>query len=265
MFNVLRRCALAAGVCIAVSPLAAQEPAAAPDSVYDVAHVDVPPGALNAEELGAALYAKYPPRLKAAGVNGTATASMIVGRDGVPAALQVVSSSDSAFHAPTLEVVAMLRFSPALVSGRPVPARVTQTIGWETCNEPPRPDSTGAYEFSDVETVPHPRNIRRFRSALQRLYPAPLRAANVAGEVYVRFRAEPDGTVSHAHVIETTDERFNEATISAVHELRFTPARMGGRPVPVWIEMPVAWNARSRPGVPARAPRGNESRSGRRP
>jgi TonB family protein len=265
MLRTIFRFAIGAKVCAAAAPLAAQDPRPGPDGVYEVAEVEVRPEALNLGELGAALYAKYPPRLKAAGVNGTATVSMIVGRDGVPAALQVVSSSDSAFHAPTLAVLAMLRFSPALVSGRPVPVRVTQTIGWETRNEPPRPDSTGAYEFSDVETVPHPRNIRRFRSALQRLYPAPLRAANVAGEVYVRFRAEPDGRVSHVHVIETTDERFNEATISAVHELRFTPARMGGRPVPVWIEMPVAWNARSRPGVPARAPRGLESRSGRRP
>jgi protein TonB len=265
MLRISFRIAVTAAVCAAAPALAAQDPQPGPDGVYDLVHVDVRPAVLNAEGLGAELYAKYPPRLRAAGVNGTATVSMVVGTDGVPGALQVVSSSDSAFDAPSLEVAAMLRFSPAQVSGQPVPVRVTQTIGWETRTGAHQPDSTGAYELGQVEEAPRATNARRLQRALQRLYPAPLKAAGVGGEVQVRFRVGPDGTVSHAHVIDTTDDRFNAATISLVHELRFTPARIGGRPVPVWMEVPIAWSAVPRPGVPPRAPRGNESRGRRNP
>jgi hypothetical protein len=67
MVYFLVQCALVAGVCTAASPLTAQEPAPAPDSVYELGEVEVGPAVLNAAELEAAQEASYPPHLKTPG------------------------------------------------------------------------------------------------------------------------------------------------------------------------------------------------------
>jgi TonB family protein len=234
--------ALPLAVCLAGGPLAAQDASAAADTVYEVTAVEVRPEALNVEELGEALYARYPPRLRAAGVNGTATVSLVVGSDGVPRDVRLVASSDSAFDAPTLEAVALLRFSPAQMDGRAVAVRLELPVGWETRTVAPQPDSTGAYELGQVHVQPRPTNVRALRAALARLYPAHLRSPAIQAVVYVRFRAAPDGTVTHAHITESSDARFNEATIAAAQVLRYTPARIDGRPVAVWLELPIRWS-----------------------
>ncbi|HEX8318611.1 TonB family protein [Longimicrobium sp.] len=249
MIGFLVRCALVAGVCTAASPLAAQEPAPARDSVYELAEVDVAPALLNAAELEAAQEASYPPRLKDAGMNGSVLVAMTVGTDGRPRDLQLVSSGDTAFDAPTMAIASLLRFSPARVSGRNVRVRLELTIDWrlERPRDTPGPDSTGAYELSEVTEVPRPLNRDAIRAEMVRSYPRELRRSGVIGSVQVRMRLADNGRVSAAFVTHSTDARFNEASLALARVLRFTPATIGRKRVAVWVELPFQWEE---PGAP---------------
>ena len=244
MIDFLVRCALVAAVCTAASPLAAQEPAPAPDSVYEVAEVEVAPALLNAEELEGAQEASYPPRLRDAGVNGTAVVAMTVGTDGVPRDLQLGSTGDTAFGAPTLAIASLLRFSPAQVSGRDVRVRLELTIDWDSGPrrlDRPGPDSTGAYELSEVTEMPRPLNRAALVAEMVRSYPRELRRSGVTGTVQVRMRLGEDGRVSAAFLTHSTDARFNEASLALAQALRFTPATIGRKRVAVWVELPFQW------------------------
>jgi TonB family protein len=260
MLNLLRRCALVAGVCTAASPLVAQEPAPAPDGVYDLAQVEVRPRALNAAELAGALEASYPPHLRDAGVHGKVVVAMIVGTDGQPRDLELVSTSDTAFAAPTLAMASLLRFSPAQVSGRDVRVRLSLPINWMPAPraDTPGPDSTGAFELSEVTDTPRLLNQDALVGAMTRSYPPELRRNGVTASVQVRFRVGEDGRVSTAYVTSSTDARFDAGAVEVARVLRFSPARLDGQPVAVWVDLPLHWNqgerlpprGSSRPRVP---------------
>lgn len=86
----------------AASAAAAQHPtAAAPDTarVYQLADVQIPPSAQNSGDLLKALNATYPPHLRAAGTPGTVQVRLVIGADGVPRDVTVLSATDSAFSA----------------------------------------------------------------------------------------------------------------------------------------------------------------------
>jgi TonB family protein len=93
--------------------------------------------------------------------------------------------------------------------------------------------------------VEYPRVTDRaqFARSLARGYPAELRRARERGEVLVRFRVKEDGLVDAAsvQVLRSTNEAFNAGAMEAVRQLRFRPAAVYGRPVKVWIELPVVF------------------------
>jgi protein TonB len=105
------------------------------------------------------------------------------------------------------------------------------------------PPDEGTYELSAVEEQPRPRNIADLRRQLERNYPPLLRDARVTGTVQVRMRVMEDGTVdpSSIQVTSSSHEQFNDPTIRSVQRLRFSPAKVNGRPVKVWVELPIQW------------------------
>jgi TonB family protein len=108
---------------------------------------------------------------------------------------------------------------------------------------PPDPAEVSTYELSMVEEFPRPTNTPEFSRALTSSYPSALRDERVSGEVQVRFRVLEDGSVDPGSVsiVSSTHEAFNEPSARSVLVLRFRPAYVGGRPVKVWIVLPIAW------------------------
>jgi TonB family protein len=105
------------------------------------------------------------------------------------------------------------------------------------------PPDEGTYELSAVEEMPRPTNTADFSRQMARNYPPLLRDSGVQGTVQVRFRVLPDGRVDgeSIQITNSTHEQFNDPTIRAVRTLRFRPARVNNRPVPVWVEQPIQW------------------------
>ncbi|HEU4882816.1 MAG TPA: energy transducer TonB [Longimicrobium sp.] len=238
--------------------LTAAAPAAAqmlpPDTarIYELAEVEVLPRPRNIPVFTESLAKGYPPHLRASGVGGTVQMEFIVGPDGWPVNVRVLSSPDSSFNIPSIRAVLLLQFTPARVQGRPVFVRVEQPIIWRS--EPTqaagcahRPElAEGEYELCEVQQLPVPVNTGDFQRLLARNYPLGAADLPVAATVQVRFRVEPNGTVSAPSVIRSNDARFNDATLLMVRTLRFRPARLNGRPVAVWVEQPIQWVPPSR-------------------
>lgn len=57
----------------------------------------------------------------------------------------------------------------------------------------------------------------------------------------VRFVVTERGEVGPGRVTHSSDARFDAATIQAIRVLRFRPGQVGGRAVPAWVELPIAW------------------------
>lgn len=229
-------------------PSAAQQ--AAPDSarVYDLHEVEALPRPQNVAEFATVLQHAYPPHLRQSGVGGTVQVAFVVGTDGQPRDVRVVSTSDSSFSAPTAQAVSLLRFSPAQLQGRPVPVRVEQPVVWRTeaapaaaAPAPGPPDSIRVYAVEEADVRPIPRNFGDFHAALRELYPRELRDARPQAAVLVRFVIDPSGRVQYPHVHRSSDARFDGVSVEAVRRLLFQPARRQGAPVWVRMEVPVAW------------------------
>ncbi|WP_420129195.1 energy transducer TonB [Longimicrobium sp.] len=231
---------------LAAAPAAAQQTPPDSSRVYELSEVEVLPRPQNASELITALNQGYPQHLREAGVGGMVQVAFVVRPDGQPVDVRVLSTPDSSFNTPTVQAVSLLRFTPAQVQGRPVAVRVEQPITWRvvaaTAPVVLEGDTT-VYEITAVGEAPRLLNARQFGDVLAREYPLTSYDASMQAEVRVRFRVEADGTTNTPSVTRSTDPRFDEATLRAVQVLRFSPARLNGQPVRVWVEQPVHWTA----------------------
>jgi len=249
---------LAALLFAAVPALAAQSPASADTGrVYEVAQVDTRPRATNVPVLLAALQDGYPAALREAGREGRVVVTMVVGADGDPRDVQVVTSSDAGFDSATVAAVRLLRFTPGAHAGRPVAVRVELPVLWRLplqeevdsiARAAAAEDSiveTGmrVFEMDAVETPPRPRNLSAVIREMRQLYPEPLRVARMSGTVEVRLRVDVNGDVQEAQIIRSTHRDFNRPTLEVARRMKFTPARVNGRPVPVLVVMPLMWQA----------------------
>jgi TonB family protein len=248
----MKRMFFAAVLCCAALPARAQEAPAG--GVYELAQVETMPRPTNVADMRAALEAGYPPELRASGRQGTVVVSMVVSAEGETRDVGVVSSSEPGFDSATIAAVRLLRFTPAAVAGKPVAVRLELPIQWQPAPavstspvatavraaEAAEPGSK-TYELREVTVAPRPRNIAMLRQQLQRLYPPALRDMGRSGTVQVRFRVGTDGKVSSPTVTRSTHVDFDRATLEAIRYLEFTPARVDGSPVAVWVELPVQW------------------------
>lgn len=213
--------------------------------------VEVRPKMSNGVEFTAALDRLYPPHLRNAGVGDTVYLAFVIGEDGLPQNVHVLSVWDQAFGPPSVEALSLARFSPAQAQGRPVAVRVQQRIVWQvptaagvhtdSIAERVVEDVSEIHLFREVETLPMIENIPDFARVIAQNYPSALRAAGTGGQVDTRFLVNADGRVSNVTILRTTESAFNEPTRRSLAIARFRPARKWGRPVAVWVEQPFAW------------------------
>jgi protein TonB len=119
--------------------------------------------------------------------------------------------------------------------GNPSPSTGTPTAGTPT-------DGTalGASEV-DVAAALRP------TSPLPR-YPDLLRAQRLEGRAVARFIVGPDGRVelNSVQIVEASHPAFAESVRSVVSRLRFSPARVGRRPVRQLVEVPFGFRVTER-------------------
>ena len=86
------------------------------------------------------------------------------------------------------------------------------------------------------------RPIAQFNSCAKPQYPAEALARRVEGTVTLRFRIEPNGSVSQSSVLKSSgDVSLDEAARVAIAKCTFTPATVNGKPQPAWVPVQYVW------------------------
>ncbi len=120
------------------------------------------------------------------------------------------------------------------------PEQATELTGNTT------PDGNGEdapLEAAMVEQLPELANRSQAERLFRQNYPPLLRESGTTGRTMVTMIIDAEGNVEPGSVTvqETTHEAFRAAAVRVAEKLRFRPARLGGRSVPVIIAIPIEW------------------------
>jgi TonB family protein len=73
-------------------------------------------------------------------------------------------------------------------------------------------------------------------------YPQEAWSNRVGGETVLRIRISKAGAVDSVSIEQTSgNHSLDSAAVAGARELRYSPARQGERPVPVWATLPVRY------------------------
>lgn len=223
-----------------------------------------PPTLRNEAEVARQSAALYPAALRDSAVGGEVVLKFRVLEDSTvdSASVSVVEASNPAFAEPAMAVSRVMRFAPGQVGGRPAAVWIRYPVEFEiprpTTASGPTTSEEGTYELAAIDEYPRLLNGAAVSRSFSQSYPPALRDSSVSGDVIVRLRVLEDGTVDPAttEALLSTDLAFEEPAIAGVRLMRFRPAKVNGRPVKAWIEIPIHFSVQT--DEPARAPRSPE-------
>ena len=108
---------------------------------------------------------------------------------------------------------------------------------------PPAPVVEAPVSVAVVDERPRVLNLNELVSRMRDLYPPNYRIAEVEAQVVVQLVVDREGRVEQdPTVVSTSHEAFAAPTLQVVRHLRWEPARRNGKPVRVWVRLPVAWS-----------------------
>lgn len=275
--------ALAFVVAAAASPARAQNTPAADtaaaqaEQVYELNVVEEQPNLLNRRDVSRLVAALYPPEQQSRGETGTATVRFVIQRDGTvdSARVTIVHASIPEFAEPAAATARAMRFRPARLNGQSVAVWVTLPItftlesrvapatrapGDARPQNPPTAPATvpaeGTYSLSEVEEQPMLANRADMARLIQRSYPPEMRSRGETGTVTLRFRIQTDGRVDSASVMieNASSPEFTEPAAKVARAMRFRPAKIENRAVPVWVTLPITFMPVPRTAPATRAP-----------
>jgi TonB family protein len=102
---------------------------------------------------------------------------------------------------------------------------------------------TGTFSANLVDRKASLSNQSEVVRVMQRLYPNDLKASWTEGSVRVQFVVTAEGRVdmSTVQVLSTSHAQFTDATLQALKDFRFTPARKGDHNVRMLTMLPIEW------------------------
>lgn len=108
---------------------------------------------------------------------------------------------------------------------------LTATI--DTAGGPGSGGGQRAYTADEVETP-----VGTIRGGSRPEYPQALRSTGIEGQVIAQFVVDESGRAQRetVRIVSATNDLFAESVRRAVHGMRFSPARIGGRPVPQAVQ-----------------------------
>jgi TonB family protein len=198
------------------------------------------PVIVNAQAIVRALNREYPPMLRAAGTEGTASVRITVSAEGVPVEVQALESTHAAFGEAAVRAMQEARFRPARHDGTPVAFTLILPVQFQLSRgeTPPIASSTPAAAPA-WDQPPMPTNVDEITRALRAEYPPQLRAAGIAAQAQVRLRVSETGEVLRAAAESASHPEAGPAAERALRRARFRPARKDGRPVAAEVVLPV--------------------------
>lgn len=112
---------------------------------------------------------------------------------------------------------------------------------------PPAADRAAAREidaFMPRDVEPVLRNVGDVQRLLERTYPPLLRDAGIGGTAIVWFFIDETGAVRETRLNSSSGRTaLDRAALAAAKEMKFRPAQLRGRAVPVWVSIPIVFTA----------------------
>lgn len=111
--------------------------------------------------------------------------------------------------------------------------------------EPAAGSLADAPVFTPYTDPPSVTNREDVVAALESGYPPLLRDAGVGGTATIWFFVERDGTLGKVQIQQSSGHpALDEAALDVARTIRFSPARNGEDPVPVWVAFPITFQVR---------------------
>ncbi|HVX40817.1 MAG TPA: M56 family metallopeptidase [Gemmatimonadaceae bacterium] len=210
---------------------------------------------------------RYPDLLRESRIEGEVLAQFVVNPDSTVdmRTFRVLRSTHDLFTAAVRQSITTMKFVPALVGGRPVRQLVQMpfqfALSRTALGTPVQPDTKAAA----AQRAPAAVRMQREGIAPTRVvdgqtyfefqveqpvaplannppakYPDMLRAAKVGGEVLAQFTVDTLGyaDMSTFKVLKSSHELFTQSVKNALPNMRFSPARVGGKKVKQLVQMP---------------------------
>jgi TonB family protein len=112
-------------------------------------------------------------------------------------------------------------------------------------NEPPGEYGEGEGDMTTLTRLPQLLNLGDLRAILRRFYPEAERLRGAKGTVVIDLHVDADGHVTSVEVVRSAAPDFDEAARKVGLLLRFTPAYLGARKVPVKLRQAIQFNLSS--------------------
>jgi TonB family protein len=221
-----------------------------PDGAAAPADLNLP-RALNDHEVVRFILGHYPEALRGVGSKQNGFAWLQVGADGTVSGARLIKGTGrGALDDLALRALAITKFAPATIDARPVavwiPYPVTilpyaQLQAWL------RRSAQAAPVFTPYTKKPDLVNRDEVQRELLGRYPPELRRIGVSGTVLVWLFLSEDGEVVKVLVNESSgNPELDKAGLEVARVMKFTPAENDGRPVAVWIALPIVFDLRRR-------------------
>jgi TonB family protein len=188
--------------------------------------------------------AVYPTDAPADALDGVCVLSMVIGADGVPANIQVVTTHGAAFDAASIDAVNQSRFAPGTLDGKPVPVRIfvrTRFFNDRRIAYPrilTRYGTTGGSPvFFGVAGGPsRPFSKEYDKPPIATYVPAAefsdeARRKKIQGIAIVSALVTEEGLATDLHVEKSLGYGLDEKALQCIRKYRFQPAVKDGVPI----------------------------------
>jgi TonB family protein len=187
----------------------------------------------------------FPKKMRQWGLDGGVEVDGIITTDGVFDNLRIAKSIHPGFEATAIRAMLSMRFKPATIEGKDIPASVRIPFNFRLT-----PDSNSIEPRSKSYTSEHaafsfPKVNSRAPAEAQYdvapeimvvslpAYPRAQLIDRTAGSAKITVVLDQLGAVQEAEVIEATHPDFGAATKAMMQNWEFAPALKAGRPIPV--------------------------------
>jgi TonB family protein len=153
--------------------------------------------------------------------------------------VSIAISGGAAFDTAARQAAMRAKFTPAAQNGKPVRVWLRDTVVFRkptsTSAQPSSDSDPDPGDFIDVEKEPVP------LTPLGSLFKFPIEAPDSVTNVRVEMRLliDKSGNVQRVEIDKSGGEIFDEAAIAGGKLATFSPAIANGKPIKIWLEVPV--------------------------
>jgi len=197
----------------------------------------------------------YPIDLLRSHTTGKAFVTFAIDPQGGTQVIKVEQASLPEFGAATEAMIASWRFEPATKEGAPCWALISKEQDFDKYGSDFPPNDSAERLLSALKKTPCPIVVNAHELDEEpkvRFQPGPavsdaLRKANVGARAVIEFIVDHAGHAQLPRIVSATDPEFGWAAATAVARWQFTQPVKNGKPVDVFVQVPVVYSPSFQP------------------